>query len=122
MKCVRRAMWIATGTSRAAATIASVKLAPRRSASDKRDLCGLAALERDHVVDGVVDGVARGPAGDGLQQRGVRAPVRDLLEAWLVGDLERYERDLRARPRARDDALRELEDRDLLGRADVERA
>src|SRR4051794_19168851 len=97
MKCVRRAMRIATGTSNAAASIASPKLAPSRSASGNGhlDRAGhLGRLELDYVLDRVVHAVAPRPAGHGLQQRGVGAAMRDLLEPRLVGDLERDEADL----------------------------
>src|SRR5262245_25505506 len=108
MKSVRSARRMASGTSRTTAVNDSVKLPARRRPSDNGHPLlrrGAAELELDHVVDRVVQGALGQPIGGRAQQRRARAAVRDLLEAGLVGDLERDEADLRARPGARDDAL-----------------
>src|SRR4051794_26739857 len=123
MKPVRTATRIATGTRRPAATRDSRKLPARRSSSGNGHLCGRSytvALVRDHVADCVVDRVLRGPTSRRAEPSGIRAAVRDLFEAWLVGDLERDEAELGARASALDHSLRQVEDRDLLSRADVE--
>src|SRR4051794_9885245 len=122
MKPVRCASRITNGTRSAAAPSDSAKLPASLTASGNRYLAfGRAfAVERDHVVDCVVDRVARGPAGSRLQLLRHRLAVRDLFEARLVSDLERDVANLGARARALDDAIGELLDSDLLGRADVE--
>src|SRR3954465_4595279 len=108
MNPVRTARRLATGTRRPAATRDSRKLPARRSSSGNRHLCGgsyAIALVCDHVVDRAVDRVLCGPAGRRPKSSGLRAAVRDLFEAGLVGDLERDEAELRARASALEDAL-----------------
>src|SRR3954471_14914192 len=123
MKPVRTARRIATGTRRPAATRDSRKLPARRSSSGNSHLCGgsyAIALVCDHVADRIVDRVLCRPAGRRAESSGFRAAVRDLFEARLVGNLERDEAELGARAGALEDALGQVEDRDLLGRPDVE--
>src|SRR3954447_19869182 len=87
-KSVRSAMRMAIGTKTSVATRASAK-APA-SCSSSGNLHGLrheAVLDvvGDDVVDRLVDGVARRPAGGRLQLRDDGLAVRDFLEARLVG-------------------------------------
>ena len=50
---------------------------------------GGSALEGDHVVDRVVDRAGRAPAGEPAQQPGVRLAPAELLEALVVGLVDR---------------------------------
>src|SRR3954454_24803601 len=109
MKPVRRASRMATGTSNVTATKASRKLPASRSSSGKSYLPRRSGLVSDHVVDGAINRVTWGPARGGLQERRLRAPVRDLLEAWLVSLLERDEANVGARLGRRYHAVCELE-------------
>src|SRR2546430_117607 len=108
-------------TSSPAARSDSTKLPTSRSSSGNRHLLvHPLAVEADHVVDRAGDRVPWRPTSRRLQACGLGTAVGDLFEAGLVGHLERNEAQLRVRARLCEHPLGQVEDGDLLGRADVE--
>src|SRR4051794_1546414 len=111
------------GTRTIAATKDSPKLPASRSPSANRhDLLREHELARvrGDVVDRTVDVELGRPADRRLDVSRHRLAVRDLFEARLVRLLERNEANPRAGSRPLDHALREVEDRDLAGAAEIE--
>src|SRR3712207_5540952 len=96
----------------------------RRRASRGNDAVllvrGPALLVQDDVVDGVVDRPGRRPARELAQLVRVGLAPAELLEALAVGLVVGDEADARVGPGPLDDAAGELDDRELVLRADVE--
>src|SRR5438105_9142316 len=84
-----------------------------------RQLC---PLERDYVVERLVEGPLRAPVEQLAQRGGVGLAPAKLLEAVVVGIVVSDESDPRARVRTRDDPPGEFDDRDRLRAPDVEGA
>src|SRR3954452_7651151 len=103
-------------------TTASATIRPtsRRTSSGNGGALAPRALVGDDVLDGVVDGQLRLPAGQLSYSGRVRLATAELLEALVVGLVVGHENDLRVGSGVVDDAPRELDDRHLGGRPDVE--
>src|SRR3954452_8584988 len=118
-------MRIASGGTASTITMASTNtVATSASAGNLEPLLasgGVASGVCDHVVDRLVERPARLPRSEGLELAGVRLAPPELLESLAVGGLVRDQANARAAVRALDHLGRQLDDRPLQGRADVER-
>src|SRR3954471_9873858 len=117
-------MRIASGVTASTTTRESANaLATSASAGNLEPLLatgGVASGVRDHVVDRLVERPARLPRSERLDPAGVWLAAPQLLESLPVRGLVRDQPNARAAARALDHPGRELDDRDLERRADVE--
>src|SRR3954449_10479501 len=118
-------MRIASGVTASTTTRESANaLATSASAGNLEPLLasgGVASGVCDHVVDRLVERPARLPRSERLELAGVRLAAPELLESLAVGGLVRDQANARAAVRAFDHLGRQLDDRHLQGRPDVER-
>src|SRR2546421_10141784 len=99
--------------------------AAMRASADKSKALVLlrqAPLVSRDFVDRLVERAAGQPTRQLLQRAGVRPAAAELLKPGTVGVRVGHEPDGRPRAGPLDDAARERDDRDLLGRPDVEDA